>query len=80
VKRINSFFVLFLLFALALPLQAEVFYWTGGSGNWNELSNWKVGEAKKESASRLPGSNDDVEIYSLSNDLKIGRASCRERV
>ncbi|MFN8713122.1 MAG: gliding motility-associated C-terminal domain-containing protein [Bacteroidota bacterium] len=70
-KRINSFFVLFLLFVLALPLQAEVFYWTGGSGNWNELSNWKVGEAKKESASRLPGSNDDVEIYSLSNDLTV---------
>lgn len=41
-------------------LQPGGFYWTGGTGNWNDLNHWATTSGGATHPATLPGSNDDV--------------------
>ena len=67
----------------ALSFSAD-FYWVGGSGNWNQVSNWRTTSGGNTVPSVIPGPADDVYFdansgfTSLSNTVTISAtSSCR---
>ena len=77
--------LLILLLATALPLRAEFFYWKGESGNWKDVSKWRVDNGEEEgyrAATRLPSDTDDVFLLPNANrELTVeitGDVFCRQ--
>jgi len=55
-----SFLITFLVLLGGVPLFSANYYWTGGSGNWTDLTHWATTSGGSTHPSVDPGSTDDV--------------------
>ena len=77
--------LLSVLFATPLFVQANDYYWVGGSGYWSDINHWATSSGGGVLHSQVPTANDnvffDVNSFTVDNDsvvINLKNAVCRD--